>query len=299
MTPDIDGLIDQYLVYIRAEKGLAKNTVESYLRDLVKFSRYCERQNLMDVSRVRPQHLLEFVGELREAGMSARTAARNLIAVRGLFRFALEENHLASDPSELVELPRMSRELPHVLTEAEVEALLAAPDIDKPEGLRDAAMLELIYAGGLRATEIVSLGVGQLHLEADFVRVHGKGRKERVVPIGDTAAWVLSRYLNEARAQILKNRVSDALFVSNRGRAMTRQAFWNIVKRLARKAAINKDVYPHALRHSFATHLLAHGANLRVVQTLLGHEDIATTEIYTHVDRSRLKRLHKSAHPRG
>ncbi|MCB9478927.1 MAG: site-specific tyrosine recombinase XerD [Deltaproteobacteria bacterium] len=299
MPQTVDTWIDRYLVYLKAEKGLSPNTIENYSRDLGLFADYCDGERLSDPARIGREHLLEFVGRRRDAGKSARTAARNLIAVRGFLGFLLDEKVIATDPSELVALPKMRRKLPEVLDEAEVEALLAAPKPDKPTGLRDKAMLELIYATGMRASEIVNLAMGQVDLDAAFLRVKGKGRKERIVPLGEVAEDTLKAYLRDGRGALLKGRHSDAVFVTARGGAMTRQNFWVVVSKLAKAAGVKKRIYPHVLRHSFATHLLAHGANLRVVQALLGHEDISTTEIYTHVEREGLKRLHKSAHPRG
>ncbi|MCZ7582107.1 MAG: site-specific tyrosine recombinase XerD [Deltaproteobacteria bacterium] len=299
MTADLDALRDRYMIFLKAEKGLSRNTVEAYARDLAAFLDYCDAEKLRDASAVRREHLLEFVGRRRESGRSARTVARNLIAVRGFFKFLLTEGIVATDPAELVGLPKLRRDLPDVLSESEVEALLAAPNRGKPAGLRDAAMLELLYATGLRVSELVALKLGRVDLDAGYLRTVGKGKKERIVPTGPFAEEILERYLRNARPVLLKGRVSEYLFVTARGGSMTRQNFWTIVKKSATTAGIRKAISPHSLRHSFATHLLSHGADLRVVQELLGHEDVSTTEIYTHVERERLKRLHKTAHPRG
>lgn len=296
---DLDILIDRYLAYARAEKGLSENTLAAYARDLSTFLDYCEGENLSDAARINRAHLLEFTGRRRESGASARTVARNLIAVRGFLRFLEQENEIRTDPSELVGLPRATRALPDVLNEDEVDRLLSAPDLTKPSGVRDAAMLELLYAAGLRVSELVGLRVSQVNLDARIVRTFGKGAKERIVPFGDQAAEALLRYHNGARPLLLKGRASEALFVTNRGGPMTRQNFFALIGKLGLVAGISKPIHPHVLRHSFATHLLAHGADLRVVQSLLGHADVATTSIYTHVEKERLKRLHKRAHPRG
>ncbi|MCC6157993.1 MAG: site-specific tyrosine recombinase XerD [Deltaproteobacteria bacterium] len=296
---ELDGWIDRYFVYLRAEKGLADNTLDAYARDLALFVDYCEREGIDRPDRVDRAHLMQFTGERREAGRSARTAARNLIAVRGFLRFLEIEGGVKTDPSELVALPRARTDLPDVLTVDEVDALIAAPDRKTPAGLRDAAMLELLYATGLRVSELIGLATTQVHFDAGFVRTFGKGAKERLVPFGDGAERALRDYLELGRGALLKGRMSEALFVTNRGGPMTRQNFWTLVGKLASRAGIRKKIHPHTLRHSFATHLLEHGADLRVVQTLLGHSDISTTSIYTHVERERLKRVHKSAHPRG
>ncbi len=297
--PGIDHHIDRYMIYLKAEKGLSKNTLEAYGRDLALFLEYCDVEQIVDVKKIGREHLLEFVGRRREQGASARTAARNLIAVRGLLKFLLMEDIISEDPSELVGLPRLKRNLPEVLSEEDVEKLLAGPDREKPAGLRDAAMLELLYATGVRVSELVAMKTAQLNFEANYVRVVGKGKKERVAPFSQSARDLIEQYMRDGRPKLLKGRTSEYLFITNRGGPMSRQNFQAMLDRLALTAGIGKKLHPHLLRHSFATHMLARGADLRVVQKLLGHSDISTTEIYTHVDKTRLKRLHKKIHPRG
>jgi integrase/recombinase XerD len=233
------------------------------------------------------------------AGYSARSAARWLSCVRGFYRHQVQKGRLAADPSADLALPKPGRPLPGSLTEAEVTALLRAPDIDDPVGLRDRAMLELLYASGLRVSELVGLGLSALNRRQGVLRVVGKGSKERLVPVGQEALRWVDRYLHESRPQLLARQASPSLFPSRRGRFMTRQTFWHAVKRYARAAGIVREISPHTLRHAFATHLLNHGADLRAVQMMLGHADLSTTQIYTHVAQARLKALHQAHHPRG
>lgn len=294
----IDRLIDRYTAYLTVEKGLAPNTLESYSRDLQDFLAYLDGQGLAALSEVEATALLGYLIHLRNRGLKATTRSRHLVTLRGFFRFLHQENEIAQDPAALVELPKAGLQLPEVLSVAEVRALLAAPDKTRPTGLRNAAMLELLYAAGLRVSELIHLKVVELNLEAGFVRPFGKGGKERVVPVGRTALSVLQTYLATARPQLLKEVSSAFLFVARRGRPLSRQGFWKVLKRYADRAGIRRSVSPHTLRHSFASHLLEGGADLRVVQVMLGHADIATTQIYTHVSTDRLKAVHRQYHPR-
>ncbi len=294
----IDRLIDRYTTYLTVEKGLAPNTLESYSRDLQDFLAYLDGQGLAALSEVEATALLGYLIHLRNRGLKATTRSRHLVTLRGFFRFLHQENEIAQDPAALVELPKAGLQLPEVLSVAEVRALLAAPDKTRPTGLRNAAMLELLYAAGLRVSELIHLKVVELNLEAGFVRPFGKGGKERVVPVGRTALSVLQTYLATARPQLLKEVSSAFLFVARRGRPLSRQGFWKVLKRYADRAGIRRSVSPHTLRHSFASHLLEGGADLRVVQVMLGHADIATTQIYTHVSTDRLKAVHRQYHPR-
>ncbi len=278
------------------ERGLSDNTLSAYRTDLSKFAVWLRRHGESLLS-ARRHHVLDYL-----AGFSAappRSTARRLSTLRRFYQYQIREHRLQADPSARVESPRLGRPLPASLTEREVEALLEAPAEEEALGLRDRAMLEVLYATGLRVSELVSLTLDQVSLQQEVLRVTGKGSKQRLVPFGEQAADWLVRYLDEARPAILAQQVSDALFPTRRGRAMTRQAFWHLIKRYALQAGIRREPSPHTLRHAFATHLLNHGADLRVVQMLLGHSDISTTQIYTHVARERLRELHARHHPRG
>jgi len=242
--------------------------------------------------------ILKYLISMREDGLNARSRARHLVSIRGFYRFLAQEEILSSDPTRLIDLPKSGLKLPDVLTIDEVKCLLEAPDPKKPSGCRDAAMLELLYAAGLRVSELITLNLQDVNLTAGYVRVFGKGAKERVVPIGQYAQEKIRRYTNEARQALLKGRISATLFVARAGKPLSRQGFWKLIKRYGLRAGLRKVVTPHTLRHSFASHLLEGGADLRAVQTMLGHADIATTQIYTHVARDHLKYLHQKFHPR-
>ena len=295
-----EAIIDQFADSLWLSDGLARNTIESYGRDISQLADWLQTQNAGTLLNVEPQHLQAFLGHrIDTLHASPRSTARLTSAMKRFFQYLLREKLSASDPSAHLESPKLTRGLPLTLSEADVEALLAAPDEHTPLGLRDRAMLETLYASGLRVTELVTLKVAQVSLDMGVVRVMGKGSKERLVPLGETASDVIQRYLDSARGEILGGKKSDDMFVTQRGRAMTRQMFWHIVKRYAIKANVNKPISPHTLRHAFATHLINHGADLRVVQMLLGHADITTTQIYTHVAKERLKQIHAQHHPRG
>ena len=296
---ECDRWIDHYLSYLTVEKGLSPNTLESYSRDLHGFMSYLEDQGLLGLEDIHATAILGYLIHLRNRGLIPTSRARHLVTLRGFFRFLHQENILPHDPAALIELPKSGRHLPDVLSGHEIQALLAAPPVDRPAGLRDAAMLELLYAAGLRVSELIRLKVPDLNFDAGFVRVFGKGGKERVVPIGRPALSVLTRYLNQARPLMLKGETSVFLFVARRGHPLSRQGFWKLLKKYALQAGIRHPVSPHTLRHSFASHLLEGGADLRVVQTMLGHADIATTQIYTHVSMERLQSIHHQYHPRS
>ncbi len=287
--------IDRYLDAVWLEKGLSPNTLAAYRRDLTQLHQRLGKP-LLSASE---QELLEVLAQRYRAGYKARSSARWLSCVKGFYRHAAHIGRIGLDPSAHLEHPRLGRQLPGSLSETEVERLLAAPEIRNSQGLRDRAMLELLYASGLRISELVNLPRSALNLRQGVVRVVGKGGKERLVPLGQAAAVWLTRFLDEARDAILRGRPCAALFPSNRGQAMTRQTFWHAIKRHAAAAGIERPVSPHTLRHAFATHLLNHGADLRAVQMMLGHADLSTTQIYTHVAQARLRELHRKHHPRG
>ena len=292
-------IIDKYLDSLWLEKGLSRNTLESYARDLEAFSGWLAEQSLVLLS-VRREDLLRYLSARLGAGIKARSIARGLSCLRGLYRYLLREHLIQLDPTLRIENPRIGRPLPDTLTEGDIERLLAAPDTSTVLGLRDRTMLEVLYATGLRVTELVSLRVTEINLRQGVVRITGKGSKERLVPLGEEAISWVQRYLGSGREALLKNNLyEDIVFPSSRGQAMTRQTFWHRIKVHANKAGIKRHLSPHTLRHAFATHLLNHGADLRVVQLLLGHSDLSTTQIYTHVAQQRLKELHQTHHPRG
>lgn len=291
------GWLDEYLEHLRVERGLAHNTLEAYAHDLREFVEYVSHLD-EDLASVRTEHVAGFLGTLAERELGARSQARYLSALRGLFRFLLAERHLTSDPSELLDAPRKQARLPVVLSEVQIARLLQAPDDNDPAGLRDKAMLFTMYASGLRVSELTGLSLADLSREQGLLKVDGKGGKQRLVPIGDAACAIVERYLVGVRAAWAKPG-ERALFVTVRGTAMRREVFWRVVRHYAQLAGIDKPISPHKLRHSFATHLLAGGADLRAVQVMLGHSDIATTQIYTHVLTDRLKTVHARHHPRG
>ena len=297
MSAAFDGALDDYIQHLRVERGLSRNTVDGYARDLVRFGAWLadERTSLDEVEEAR---VAGYLVTLSQEGLSARTQARALSSIRGLFRFLVQEGHQRRDPTELLEGPRLLRKLPDVLNRDEVLRLLEAPTGAKPNRVRDRAMLHTMYAAGLRVSELVELDLGDVNLDEGFVSALGKGNKRRIVPIGAYARLAMTEYLSEVRPKWARP-ASRACFVTARGKAMTRQGFWGVVKKYARAAGITKPISPHKLRHSFATHLLAGGADLRSVQTMLGHADISTTQIYTHVTGDHLRKMHERYHPRG
>jgi len=291
-------LLESYLDAVWVERGLSDNSLSAYRQDLETFARWLVQRGrgLLSPSG---DDLYSYLADRHQKGFSSRSTARFLSCARGFYRYQLREGRLRENPLALVENPKLPRSLPKSLTETDVERLLSAPDLSEPLGLRDRTMLELLYACGLRVSELVGLTLTEVNLRQGVVRVTGKGSKERLVPLGEEASDWLNRYLKEARPQLLHNAPSDILFPSNRRRAMTRQTFWHRIKHWAQRAGIEKPLSPHTLRHAFATHLLNHGADLRVVQLLLGHSDLSTTQIYTHVARARLQEQHAKHHPRG
>jgi integrase/recombinase XerD len=294
-------LLDAFSDALWLEDGLSRNTLESYRSDLEQFGAWLTKHRHQDNGLITATHsdLLAFIAYKFSARVKASTTCRELSSLKRFYRFLLREGKIQVDPSPNIDAPKLPRSLPVSLTEADIEGLLNAPDIHVPLGLRDRAMLEVLYASGLRVSELVSLDSAQISLNMGIIRVMGKGGKERLTPLGEEALEWVSRYVTGVRRILLGESSSNALFITSRGSAMTRQAFWYLIKRYARQAGIAKPLSPHTLRHAFATHLLNHGADLRVVQLLLGHADISTTQIYTHVARERLKRLHALHHPRG
>jgi integrase/recombinase XerD len=299
MHTDDAALIDRFSDSLWLSDGLAKNSIEAYRRDITQFAKWLASRS--ETLPAVPKHTLSaYLAHLVEArAASPRTSARAVSSLKRFYGFLLQEALITEDPSLDLDTPRLPRSLPKSLSEAEVEALLAAPDVNTDLGLRDRAMLETLYASGLRVSELVGLKIAQVSLEMGVVRILGKGSKERLTPLGQEAIEWIARYQREARPNILGGKKSDAMFVTGRGGPMTRLNFWLIIKRHARSANIRTELSPHTLRHAFATHLLNHGADLRVVQMLLGHADITTTQIYTHVARERLKQIHAKHHPRG
>ena len=295
----LDQLTDQFINYLVVEKGLSRNTVAAYSKDLILYLECLRANGISDIADADMALVLKHLIDLRDAGLGPRSRARHLVALRGFYRFLVREKILETNPAQMVDLPKAGRKLPDVLEVEDVVRLLEAPDASKPLGLRDAAMLELLYGAGLRVSELIKVGIANINLEACFVRVLGKGSKERVVPIGQVAKKKVDAYLVSGRPVLLKGRPSPYLFVTRSAMPMTRQGFWKLLKQYALKAGLSYKIAPHTLRHSFATHLLKRGADLRSVQVMLGHVDISTTQIYTHVAQERLKAVHTQYHPRG
>ncbi len=288
--------IERFLDALWMERGLSQNTLSAYRNDLMTFAKWLNKRN-SSLPNAATADLHEYLAD--QGGRSARSTARRLSTLRRFYQYMVREGQLKSDPTINIDSPRIGRPLPKSMTEAEVESLLQAPDVNNPTGFRDRTMLEVLYATGLRVSELVGLNLDQVNLRQGVIRVIGKGNKERLVPLGEEAVDWLNRYIREIRPDFFKTSPGSSLFPSNRGKAMTRQTFWYAIKRYAIQAGVNKSLSPHVLRHAFATHLLNHGADLRVVQMLLGHSDISTTQIYTHIAKERLKDLHSQHHPRG
>ncbi|EED36735.1 tyrosine recombinase XerD [Luminiphilus syltensis NOR5-1B] len=291
--------IDQFIDALWIERGLSANTLAAYRRDLRQFADFLDERGIASLKAADAGALQGFLASRLKSGHSNRSAARFLSTLRGFYRYHLRENRIDRDPTQFIDSPRLGRSLPKSISEADVERLLAAPNVEDPIDFRDRTMLELLYACGLRVTELTGLQVSQLSLNQGVVRVVGKGDKERLIPIGEEALSWVQQFLAGPRQVLLKERMSEVLFPSNRGGQMTRQTFWYRIKLHAKRAGIEAHLSPHTLRHAFATHLINHGADLRVVQMLLGHSDLTTTQIYTHVARHRMQQLHAQHHPRG
>jgi len=298
---DFDRSVDLFLQHLKVERGLRPNTLEAYSRDIAKLGRFLPSSQLNDVASIGTETLIDYLLHLLEEGLSARSRARAMVSMRGLFRFLVADRLLHADPSETLESPRIGRSLPVVLGMEEVERLLQAPDISTPRGLRDAAMLAILYATGVRVSELCNMEYREVQLERGYVRVTGKGNKQRLIPFGEWANERLVHYIEAGRPFFAKGKDDDikALFISNRQKPLTRQGFWKLLRRYARGVGIQRAISPHKLRHSFATHLLERGADLRAVQAMLGHADITTTQIYTQVSRARMLEVYREHHPRA
>jgi len=300
---ELPEIIEQFLDAIWMERGLSENTLSAYRTDIKKFVTWLMRLSNNSLSdtliNAKRNIIVSYLSDLEKQNISARSRARLLSSLRRFYAYLLREKRIEIDPVALIDAPKLGRSLPKTLTENDVESLLMAPNTSTSLGLRDRVLFEVLYATGLRVSELVSMQVTQINLQQGVLRVTGKGNKERLVPLGEEAVNWLEKYLLATRTDLLNGKISDALFVTKRGAAMTRQAFWYLIKRYAFQAEISTTISPHTLRHAFATHLLNHGADLRVVQMLLGHSDLSTTQIYTHVAKARLKSLHSLHHPRG
>jgi integrase/recombinase XerD len=295
----LDEAIDLYLDHLKIERGLSRNTIEAYGRDLGKFRAFAAERALNRAGDVEMRHLLQYLVALASGKLAVRSQARALVALRGLWKHLRAERHVERDPTAELELPRVGRPLPEVLTPAEVDELLAKPAAGTPRGLRDAAMLETLYATGLRVSELVALRLSDINLAEGFLSTFGKGKKQRLVPMGEQAVARVRDYLESARPGFDRGKNAPGLFLTHLGRPMTRQGFWKLLRGYAVAAGIHKPISPHKLRHSFATHLLERGADLRAVQAMLGHADIGTTQIYTHLSNAHVRRVYKQHHPRA
>ncbi len=295
----INNYLDLFLNYLAVEKGLSNNTIKAYGNDIISYLDFIEQKNYINISSIRPLDVAAFVTSLKDSGLSPRSRSRSLSAVRMFHRFLMLENYSSTNPTAVIESPKSINKLPIVLSGREVERLLYAAVGSSTNDNRDRAMLELLYATGLRVSELVAVKNRDVNLEAGYLITIGKGNKERLIPIGESARLVLSSYISDTRFRLDRGQNSEYLFLTRLGCRMSRQAFWNIIKKRAKQAGISKNISPHTLRHSFATHLLENGADLRSVQIMLGHSDLTSTQIYTHITRERLKQLHEQYHPRG
>lgn len=290
--------IDSFLDFLLVERGLAKNTIMAYREDLESYAAFLAEKGIKSVSATSKNDIIGFMFFQKDHGIAANSIARRLAAIRMFYRFLVRERIIKEDPTTLIDSPKLWKKIPETLSVNEVEALISQPQLRTVQGIRDRAILETLYATGMRVSEAVNLKVDDINLEVGFLRCIGKGNKERVVPLGKKAVLSIARYLQSVRPKLVKNKSCDRLFVSRLGSSISRQSFWKLIKGYARQARIKKPMKPHILRHSFATHLLEHGADLRSVQEMLGHSNIATTQIYTHVNKDRLKTVHKMYHPR-
>lgn len=292
-------LIDEYINFLAIEKGVSLNTLEAYSRDLNRYVGFMEGRGTSGIKSITSNDVIAFLGNLRNNGLTPNSVNRTLAALRGFYKYLIREKVLESNPIAHIELAKVWMRLPDTLSRNEMDQLLEQATVESPLGMRDRAMLELMYATGIRVSELISISMNSINWQVGFLIVIGKGNKERIVPVGQSALNYITRYISEGRPKLLKHTMTNVLFVNRSGRGLTRQGFWKIVKKYATKAGLEHKVHPHTFRHSFATHLLEGGADLRSVQVMLGHTDISTTQIYTHVTGERLKDIHKKYHPRG
>lgn len=295
----METIIEEYLKFIQIEKGLSENTIGAYRRDLKKYQLYMQEQKIAHIDFIDRQTIQECLGSLIDQGASAKSIARFISTIRSFHQFALREKYAAKDPTVLIETPKYEKKLPDVLDVEEVIQLLETPDLTKNNGYRDCTILELLYATGMRVTELIQIEIDDVNLIMGFVKVYGKGNKERIIPLGDTVIEYLDTYINTVRPQLLKKTVTNVLFLNLHGRPLTRQGIWKLIKQYGLRANITKTLTPHTLRHSFATHLLENGADLRAVQEMLGHSDISTTQLYTHVSKTQIRQMYNQFHPRA
>jgi len=291
-------LIEQFLIYISVERGMANNTLSAYKRDLTRFAGFLKTKKIDSIDKISRQLINSFMMAEKDRGLSSNSVSRELACIKSFFKFLLKENTIKEDVSNIIESPKLWKKLPVTLNLNEVEALLNAPNVKDLMETRDKACLELMYATGMRVSEVVNLKMDDINMGVGFAKCFGKGSKERIVPFGKKAKESLERYLEKSRPHFLKKNISNFLFLTRLSKPMSRQTFWKIIKRYVKVARIKKRVTPHSLRHSFATHILERGADLRIVQEMLGHSDISTTQIYTHVSKDRLKSIHQKFHPR-
>ncbi len=292
-------MLESFLTYLVVIKGLSRNTSHSYKTDIEKLFTFIEKKELNSITKLKPNHISEFLAELNISGLNISSINRCIVSIKQFFKYLMLENIIKTDPTANLISPRMKKNIPDVLSLEDIEKILNIPDLTKFEGLRDSAMLEVLYASGLRVTELVELKQVNINYDHGYLVVMGKGSKERIVPIGMTSIKKINDYLELSRPHLVKNKISDYLFITRRGTCFTRQGFWKLIKAYAKDAGILKNISPHTIRHSFATHLLERGADLRTIQLLLGHSDISTTQIYTHVESKRLREIHKKYHPRA
>ena len=295
----MEGYVSEFINYLAVERGLAQNTLESYGRDLRQFQSYLQTSQMDFLKDSSRSTILTYLNSLHNKGRAVSTISRNLAAIKSFYQYLVREKYLEKDPAANLESPKLEKKLPKILTVQEVEELLKQPDTILPAGLRDKAMLELLYATGIRVSELISLNISDINLDMGYIKCFGKGSKERIVPLGSIAARCVQDYVGRGRNKLVRTYEESALFVNHHGNRLTRQGFWKIIKKYAHEARILKEITPHTLRHSFATHLLENGADLRSVQEMLGHADISTTQIYTHVTKNRLKEVYDKAHPRA